>query len=213
MGRGGRSKERGDPIRRCIATGAERPQADLIRFVIGPEGQVVPDLAGKLPGRGIWVVPERVALEKAAKKGLFARAAKAQVTVPEGLPGQIEAALEARLIELISLARKAGEAVQGYEKVRGWVQEGRARALFQASDGSDRGKTKIKLPPEEGPTFGLLSGRQLGLSFGRARAIHAALGGGGLTARIVKDAGRLAGLRASIGAPAPERTKNAHERQ
>lgn len=217
MTRGGRKSDREAPsLRRCIVTGAEKPKAELIRFVVGPEAQVVPDLAEKLPGRGIWVSSERAALEKAATKKLFSRSAKAQVAVPEGLCDAVEAALTRRVTDLLSLARKAGGAVSGYEKVKGWLEEGRAHALLQAADGSERGKTKLKLPPDEGPTIGFLTAGELGLSFGRDRVIHAALGGGGLTARIVLDAGRLAGLRASestgIGASAPERTKNSHER-
>jgi len=213
MTRGGRKRERDEPIRRCIATGVEVSKDRLIRFVVGPGGEAVPDLAGKLPGRGIWVSADRAALEKAAKKNLFARSAKQGVTVPDGLADTVEAGLARRVVDLISLARKAGDAVTGYEKVKAWVDSGRAAALIQAADGSERGRTKINLPPEDGPTIGCLTSGELGLSFGRARAIHAALGGGGLTARIVEDARRLAGLRASIGAPAPERTKNSHERQ
>ncbi|MEM0934667.1 MAG: RNA-binding protein [Pseudomonadota bacterium] len=218
MTRGGAKREReGESLRRCIATGVERPKSALLRFVVGPEGQAVPDLAEKLPGRGIWVSAERGALERAVTRKLFSRSAKAQVAVPDGLVAAVEAGLARRVTELVSLARKAGGAVSGYEKVRAWLDDGRAHVLLQASDGSERGKTKLKLPPEDGPTIGVLSAGELGLSFGRDRVIHAALSGGGLTARIVLDAGRLAGLRASdmvgIGAAAPERTKNSHERQ
>ncbi len=213
MTRGGRKRERDTPIRRCIATGAELPKERLVRFVVGPGGETVPDLDGKLPGRGIWVSADRAALDKAAKKNLFARSAKQNVTVPEGLSDKVEAGLARRVVNLISLARKAGDAVTGYEKVKAWVDSGHAAVLIQAADGSERGRTKINLPPGEGPTIGCLTSGELGLSFGRARAIHAALGGGGLTTRIVQDACRLAGLRASIGATAPERTKNSHERQ
>ena len=77
MGRGGQPKDRSDgPERKCIATGEVQPKHGLIRFVIGPESQIAPDLAEKLPGRGIWVSADRAALAKAAKKGLFARAAR-----------------------------------------------------------------------------------------------------------------------------------------
>jgi len=213
MTRGGRRERQVESLRRCIATGGERPKAELIRFVVGPNGQVAPDLAGKLPGRGIWVSAERAALERAAAKRLFARAAKRPVEVPEGLADLVEAGMARRVTDLISLARKAGQAVTGYEKVKAWIDEGRARALIQAADGSPRGKTKLRLPPDEGPTIGCLTAGELGLSFGRTRAIHAALGGGGLTARIVEDAGRLSGLRANVGAAAPERTNGSHERQ
>jgi len=216
MTRGGRrrgTEDTAESRRRCIATGTERPKSALIRFVVAPDGTVVPDLAGKLPGRGIWVSADRAALARAVQRKLFARAAKAAVTVPEGLVDGVDSGLARRVTDLISLARKAGEAVAGYEKVRAWIDEGRARVLIQAADGSERGKTKLRLPAREGPTIGCLSAGELGLSFGRERAIHAALGGGGLTERIVEDAGRLSGLRASIGASAPERTKDSHERQ
>lgn len=97
MSRGGRDKDRADgPERRCIATGETQPASGLIRFVIGPDNQVVPDLAGKLPGRGIWVASDKAALEKAAGKGLFARAARAPVTVPDDLPNLVEQMLARR---------------------------------------------------------------------------------------------------------------------
>ncbi|WP_353471202.1 RNA-binding protein [Salipiger sp. H15] len=195
MSRGGQEKDREDgPERRCIATGEVEPKGGLIRFVVGPEGQVVPDLAGKLPGRGIWVSADRKALEKAAGKGLFARAAKAPVTVPEGLPDLVEGMLARRVVELISLARKGGGAVSGYEKVKDWLSKEEARVLIQAEDGSARGKTKLSTP-YGGNYIGWLTADELGLAFGREKVIHAALGAGGLTKRVVEEAQRLKGLR------------------
>ena len=212
MARGGRDKVRDGPERRCIATGQARPASGLIRFVIGPDGAVAPDVAGKLPGRGIWVTVDRAAVERAVKRNLFARAARAQVAVPSDLPDLAEAALAKRVVELLSLSRKAGQAVAGFEKVRGWLDEGRAAVLLQASDGSARGKTKLR-PPPDGAFIGCLTAGELGLSFGRVRAIHAALSAGRLAARIVEDARRLSGLRGDIGDNAPERTIGSHERQ
>ena len=90
MGRGGQPKDRETgPERKCIATGEVRDMAGLIRFVVGPDAQIVPDVAGKLPGRGIWVSAERAALDKAVAKGLFARGAKQAVTVPDDLVDQV----------------------------------------------------------------------------------------------------------------------------
>ena len=147
MSRGGRDKDRADgPERRCIATGETQPASGLIRFVIGPDNQVVPDLAGKLPGRGIWVASDKAALEKAAGKGLFARAARAPVTVPDDLPNLVEQMLARRVVELLSLARKSGGAVSGYEKVKDWLGKEEADVLLQAEDGSARGKTKLSTP-------------------------------------------------------------------
>jgi len=198
MTRGGRKKDRDGAERRCIATGATGPTAGLIRFVVGPEGQVVPDLLGKLPGRGMWVSADRAALEKAASKGLFSRSAKASVRVPEGLVDLVEKGLANRLIDLISLARKAGRAVAGYEKVKSWLGTGEAVVLMQAADGSERGKTKLRTP-ENGVFIGILTGRELGLAFGRENVIHGALAAGGLTNLAVEEAARLKGLRCGNG--------------
>lgn len=198
MTRGGRDTNRDEPERRCIVTGDVQPKAGLVRFVVSPEGMVVPDLAGKLPGRGIWVTADRTAIETAAKKGLFSRAARMPVTVPEGLAGLVEAGLARRVVDLISLARKAGLAVAGFEKVKGWLADGKAKVLLQASDGSDRGKGKL-WTPQGGRWFGCLTASELGLAFGRDSAIHGALGAGGLSQRVVEEAAKLSGLRATIG--------------
>lgn len=198
MSRGGKPKDRDESERRCIVTGDVQPKAGLIRFVLGPDGLIYPDVVGKLPGRGIWVTADRGTIETAMKKGLFARGAKAPAKTPENLVEMVEQALAARVVELISLERKAGKAVVGFEKVKGWLAEGRAKVLLQASDGSDRGKGKL-WTPEGGRWFGCLTSQELGLAFGRDRAIHGALAAGGLTPRVIEDASRLAGLRKQDG--------------
>lgn len=195
MARGGRTKERDAPERRCIATGTSGTTRGLIRFVVGPEGRITPDILGKLPGRGIWVSAERDVLEMAAKKNLFARSAKQAVTVPETLVGDIEAALVRRLTDMMSLARKSGQAVAGYEKVKDWLAKDQAALLFQASDGSERGKSKLRPPGGRGTHFEVLTGSELGLAFGREHVIHAALAKGGLTEKVREDALRLSGVR------------------
>lgn len=199
MTRGGREKLRNDPERRCIATGESQPKAGLIRFVVGPDGAVVPDVAGKLPGRGIHVSADAAALHRAATKGLFARAARQPVTVPEGLTALVESLLARRVVDLLSLARKAGAAVTGFDKVKDWLEKGQAAVLIQASDGSDRGKAKLRPPPGNDSFIGCLTAREMGLAFGREHAIHGALAAGGLTARVVEEAARLAGLRGAAG--------------
>ena len=198
MTRGGRDKDRDLPERRCIVTGDVQPKAGLVRFVVSPEGQVFPDLAEKLPGRGIWVTADRDAIAKAAKKGLFSRAAKAQVTAADNLADMVEAGLARRVVDLISLARKAGRAVAGFEKVKGWLADGKAKVLLQASDGSERGKGKL-WTPEGGRWFGCLTASELGLAFGRDSVIHGALGAGGLSDRVVEEAAKLSGLRKNDG--------------
>jgi uncharacterized protein len=210
MTRGGRDKDLDGPERKCIVTGESQPKGGLIRFVVGPGDQVVPDLLGRLPGRGFYVVASRPALEKAVKKGLFARAARMPVKVPDGLVDEIEDQLARRVVDLISLARKAGDAVMGFEKVKDWLEKRRAVVLIQASDGSERGKTKLHAPPGDDGFIGCLTARELGLSFGREHAIHGALASGGLTPRVVEEAAKLAGMREQIdGTAVTKDTKNA----
>lgn len=199
MTRGGREKDRDDPERKCIATGESQPKAGLIRFCVGPDGQIVPDVMGKLPGRGIYVSAYRDALDKAAKKNLFSRAARQPVKVPDSLADLVESLVLQRTIEMLSMARKAGDAVTGYEKVKDWLVKGQAVTLIQASDGSERGKTKLHAPEGEKGFIGCLSAGEIGLAFGRERAIHAALAAGGLRSRVVMEAAKLAGLRGQAG--------------
>ena len=195
MTRGGRQKDRdAGPERRCIVTGDSQPKAGLVRFVVGPDGSVVPDVLGKLPGRGMYVSATRAALD-AAKKGQFSRSARQPVTVPDGLADLVEAQIARRVVDLVALARKAGLAVCGFEKVKGWLAGGaRVRVLLQASDGSVRGKAKL-WTPEGARYFGCLSAEELGLAFGRQSVIHGALATGGLSDRVVEEAAKLRGLR------------------
>jgi predicted RNA-binding protein YlxR (DUF448 family) len=210
MSRGGRDKDRADgPERRCIATGEVQPKHGLIRFVVGPDGQIVPDLSEKLPGRGIWVAADRAALQLAVKKNLFARAAKQPVTVPPDLPDLVEAGLARRLTDLIALSRKAGEAVAGFEKVKDWLATKQVKVLLQATDGSERGKSKL-WTPTGARYFSVLTARELGLAFGRQSVIHGALAAGGLAPRVVEGAAKLQGLRkADGGATAGKDERNA----
>ena len=199
MTRGGVTKDRtGESERKCIATGESQPKQGLIRFVMGPEGQVVPDVMGKLPGRGVYVTSSREALGTAVKKKLFARGFKAQVQVPEELVQDVERQVARRVIELISLARKSGDAVSGFERVKDWLAKEEARVLIQASDGSGRGKSKLSTP-YKGKFIGCLTADELGMAFGRQTAIHAALASGGLSKRVVDEAQRLQGLREMVG--------------
>ncbi|WP_299636990.1 RNA-binding protein [uncultured Ruegeria sp.] len=195
MSRGSVHKDRSEgPERKCIATGEVQPKYGLIRFVAGPDGQVFPDVAAKLPGRGVYVAADRAALEKAIGKKLFARGFKAQVTVPTDLTEEVEKQIARRVVELLSLARKSGDAVAGYEKVKTWLDREEAQVLIQAADGSGRGKSKLSTP-HFGKYIGWLTADELGQAFGRQTVIHAALASGGLAKRVVEEAQRLRGLR------------------
>jgi hypothetical protein len=199
MGRGGKTKDRDGAERKCIVTGQSGPTRGLIRFVVDPDDTIVPDLLGKLPGRGIWVSADRTALETAVKKRLFARAARGAVTVPETLIDDIEAGLVRRVVDRLAMARKAGRAVAGYEKVKSWLLMEEAAILLQASDGSERGKSKLRPPGGKGSFFDVLKASELGLAFGREHVIHAALARGGLTEAFREDALRLSGVRDTGG--------------
>ncbi len=161
---------------------------------MGPESQVYPDIAAKLPGRGVYVAADRGALDRAVGKKLFARGFKAPVTAAEDVADEVERQLSRRVVELLSLARKSGDAVAGYEKVKTWLDREEAQVLIQAADGSGRGKSKLSTP-HFGKYIGWLTADELGQAFGRQTVIHAALASGGLAKRVVEEAQRLRGLR------------------
>ena len=195
MGRGGRARNRSGPERRCIATGESGPTARLIRFVLSPENEVVPDLARRLPGRGVWLSADRTLVEKAVNKNLFARAFRLPVRIPEGLSDRLTELLVRRMIDTISLARKAGQAVTGFEKVRTRLEAGVVGALITATDAAADGRGKLHRLAPDTARIEVLDGAELGLAFGRDFAIHAALDAGGIADRAIGDAERLAGLR------------------
>ncbi|MBV7411065.1 RNA-binding protein [Maritimibacter sp. DP1N21-5] len=195
MSRGGQEKDRSEPERRCIATGEVGPKEGLIRLVVSPDSVIVPDLLEKLPGRGLWITATPAAFATARKRGGFHRGAKSPVTVPENLEASVEQGLADRVVHLISLARKAGSAVAGFEKVKDWLAKEQAQVLLQASDGSERGKTKLRPPPGRDSFIGCLTADELGLAFGREHVIHGALAAGGLTKRVVEEAAKLSGMR------------------
>ena len=174
-------------------------EARLVRFVAAPEGGVTPDLARKLPGRGIWVAATRAAVETAARKGLFARAAKASVKAAPDLADQVERLLRARLLAALGLARKAGDLTFGYESVLAEIGAGRAAWLIEASDGSLDGRRKLLAaarrnarPPRLLAEF---TSSELGLALGASNVIHTAYLAGRGAERWTADVERLAGFR------------------
>jgi len=194
--RGGRTKDRSEAERKCIATGSTGAKSGLIRFVVGPDEQIVPDITERLPGRGIWVSADRAALEKAVKNKLFSRAAKAQVKVDAGLPDLVTTILARRVIDTLALARKAGQAVAGFEKVKSMLELEKAAALLQASDGSAGMKSKLRYPNGPESYVNCLTSEELGVAFGRKTVVHAAVSAGGLADLCLSEATRLNGMRA-----------------
>ena len=194
MSQGSTKKVEDIAERKCLISQNSGSKSGLIRFVTSPDGVVVPDILEKLPGRGYYVSANKKVLQEAIKSKVFSHGAKTQVTVPEELIYTIDHQLARRVVDLLSMARKAGKAVTGFEKVKGWLADGRAKILLQASDGSERGKGKL-WTPEGGRFFGCLNSQELGLAFGRGHAIHAAISSGGLGVRVVNEADKLLGLR------------------
>jgi uncharacterized protein len=203
MTRGGRAAAREAPERRCVATGESGGTSGLIRFALDPNGVATPDLAERLPGRGVWVTADRGALEKAVKRNLFSRGFKQAATVPPGLVDAVEDGLARRLIEALGLARKAGLVVNGFDKTRARLRAGPAAALVEASDGSENQRAKLRPLAGDAALVDQLSAEELGLAFGREFVIHAVLDAGGAADRVVRESRRLAGFRCSGAATLP----------
>jgi predicted RNA-binding protein YlxR (DUF448 family) len=193
------------PVRRCLVTGEVRAKPELIRFVVGPDGRIHPDVAERLPGRGLWTLARRDIVRRAVKKGLFGRAARATVGVDEDLDQRVEALLVRRAIDLIGLARRAGLAVCGFAKVEAALNAGRAAVLVAAADGSADGRGKLRARAPGLPLAEALTAAELGAAFGRESAVHAVLQAGSLAQTFLAVAGRLAGFR---GMPASESNTN-----
>lgn len=183
------------PERRCIVTGQVRPKEELLRFVVSPDGEVVPDLGRRLPGRGIWLSARRDVVNTALAKRLFARAARRQVEVPEDLVDRVEAQLERRCLDALGLARRAGQAVCGFEKVRAELKAGKVALLVEARDASADGKGKIRGLAGDLPMVELFDGAVLGGVFGRDHAVHVSVAPGPLARRLAEEAAMLAGFR------------------
>ena len=195
-------KEPRTPERRCIATGATGDRSAMVRFVRGPDGTAVPDLAAKLPGRGFWTVADRKAVTKAVQKGLFSKAAGEAISAGPSLPDQVELLLFRNLASLIGLARKAGHVTSGFGQVEDAIigrHPERLLALLEASDSAEDGRDKLfgraRARDVALPVIGCFTAAELGLALGRDHVVHAALFRSGIGDRIVLEARRLAGFR------------------
>jgi predicted RNA-binding protein YlxR (DUF448 family) len=192
------------PLRRCIVTRERLPKERMIRFVIGPERNLIPDLAARLPGRGIWLSASGdviVSPDAARDQGrqlvrAFARAARGPVAVPANLAEILEAALSRRISDTLGLARRAGQAVAGFEKAREWVRAGQARLIVQAADGSEAERARFLSGIDRSVSVvDPLKAADLGRIFARDHTVHVAVAPGRLAETLLLDAGRLAGLR------------------
>ncbi len=195
--------ERG-PLRRCIVTRERLEKERMIRFVLLPPDPdagrklalIVPDLAATLPGRGIWLSALGDVVETARSRGGFARAARCPVTVSPDLTSELEAALSRRVVETLGLARRAGQAVAGFDKAREWLNGGRAGLVVQANDGSPVERQRFLGGwKERVPVVAPLDAMRLGGVFGRDHAVHVVLMPGRLAERVHSDSMRLEGMR------------------
>lgn len=182
------------PMRRCIVSREVLPKDNLIRFVIGPDDHLVPDVEGKLPGRGLWVKAGRAALEAAIAKNAFSKAARRRVEVPGNLFDLTAMMLRRRCLELIGLARRAGQAVAGFERVRAELTRQNAGVLLAAADGADDGKRKLKGLAEGVRSVALFTSAELSHALGRENVVHAAVMPGRLGDLLCVETSRLAGV-------------------
>jgi predicted RNA-binding protein YlxR (DUF448 family) len=201
------------PLRRCIVTGEVLPKEQLLRFAVAPDRGIVPDIANRLPGRGLWLTARRDIVTAAIGKRLFGRAARAPVTVPGDLAERVEALLRQRCVDLIGLARRAGKAVAGFEKVRAALRNGEAAVLIAATDGGEGGRDKLRGLGSGRPLVEVLSAAELGQAFGRDHVVHAALGAGRIARDTIAAGARLAAYRQSGGAVAVETGRRRADRR
>ena len=187
-----------EKMRRCLVTGETWPVGRLLRFVAGPDGRILADVDGRLPGRGLWVGAERGLVDRAVAKRMFARAARHAVTADPGLADRVADSLAARALGILGIGRRAGAVVFGYEKVRSAVTAGGAYVLLTATDAGDG----TKAPAEHGGAMragpvrvDCFDARELGAVLGRDRVVHVAILDAGLAKKFLREVGRLGGFR------------------
>jgi len=188
--------------RRDAVTGKVMDEAGLIRFVIGPGNIVVPDIAAKLPGRGIWVAADRVSVQTAAKKGAFSRSAKTGAIAPADLADQCDALLARSVLGLLGMANRAGQIESGFDKVRAYIQVDppawRICANTAARDGRNKIRVASKAAWEVSPLLACFGPESLGKALGRDEVTHAVLKPGRLAKKFTTEARRLGGFRPLI---------------
>lgn len=198
-------------LRQCARSRRRKSPDELIRFVAAPDGTIVPDLARRLPGRGVWITATRADLAAAVRDKAFHKSLRAAVVVPDDLLARVETLLQRRLAEAISLARKAGLLIAGFAKVEELIDRGQADLLVHAADAAGDGVAKLdrKFRALRGADAVAerivreMTSAELSLAIGRANVVHAAASAGGACGRIAVEAGRLRRYRqGGGGAPA-----------
>ena len=186
--------------RRCIVTRKLYSTEVLIRFVVSPEKMIVPDPGERLPGRGLWMEARRDIVEKACDIQVFDRVAKQEVSVSSGLADMVEELLLRRCIELIGLARRAGNAVAGFEKTRASIINGKAVLALIALDGANGSRKKLLSGQLNLPVIDMFLRRELGCVFDRDNVVFVALSNLGLAMKLQIETYKLAGFRTSCPA-------------
>jgi predicted RNA-binding protein YlxR (DUF448 family) len=184
--------DRRAPLRSCIVTREAQEKAGLVRFVVGPEGAIVPDVGEKLPGRGYWVSCQKTLLEKAITQKHFLKASKGEGRVAEGLLAQTQALLEARALQSLALANKAGQLVAGFEKAEAALKSGKAIALVHAADASEASMKKLPISDEY--RFCGFQSEALSAKLGLEHAVHLALLAGQAGESSLKEIRRFTGF-------------------
>ncbi len=179
--------------RMCIVTRVVKPEDELIRFALSPDGVVVPDLKRKLPGRGVWVSLDRKMLGDAIKRHLFSKGFGAEAKAGSELADLVGLQLRKDVLSALSLARKAGLALSGFMKVEEALTKGNVRMIFHASDGSVDGRQKLDRKCAANVViFDLFASGDLDLAFGKSNVIHAAVANGGMAEKLLDYARKLA---------------------
>ena len=204
------TNERAGSERTCIVTGTKDVPEAMLRFALGPDGSVVPDIRRKLPGRGVWTRLNFETVRRAAMKQAFSRAFRARAEAPASLAETVDALLVRDALQALSIANKAGLVLAGAVKVDSAIETGQVAALIQASDGAADGAAKRAraLRANLGPAAAavarvdLFTSRQLDLALGRANVIHAALKHGAASSAFLARADRLRRYREGEAAAA-----------
>ena len=193
--RGRGEVHRDGPQRRCIVTGEIRDRSSLLRFIVGPNGELVADTASRLPGRGFWLTPRRDVLERAIARQLFARSARRAITTPAGFADDVEMLLVRRCVDGIGLGRRAGVAVAGFEKACEAVRTGKVSLLLLALDGAEGGRRKMRGLARGLPVAVVLTAAEMGAIFGRDHVINVAIVDRQLSSRLIAVTEKIAGFR------------------